>query len=281
MRKALSRAVLAALLSLVLVSCALLEDSEQYFAPVAAEVVLLGAPPDASETMSQLGINGAVPTSVLVAIGRLTEVSADSSEPFTGEGVADATVTITTPDGTFDLVPDDETPGIYSLTSLDEAGLTYVVGGEYTVNISFGGNDYWMKFVAADAIDLETPAKLGEYHEPGTDLELRWSTPVDNVVAAAFDTTGNEVYDNLPRDLNGLFEFLTETGISSLTLPGDLFEDQQMYAIALSGLERGVVDEQHVSTNLNHLVTNMVSGAGVLAAVTTIDTSDLPEIPQE
>ncbi len=277
MKRRLLGVAFAALVSIGLTACALLEDSAQYFAPVAAEVVLLGAPPEATDTLSQFGINGDVPTSVVVAIGRLTEASVESSSPFSGEGVADATVTITTPNGTFDLIPDEDNPGLYGLTSLQEPEFKYVVGGEYTVNMNFSGSDYWIKFVAADAIQLESPTELGEYHEPGTDLPLRWANPVDNVVAAVFDSSGNEVYDNLPRDLNELFEFLTQSDVTSLTLPGDLFVEQQMYAIALSGLERGVVDEQHVSTNLNHLVTNAVSGAGVMSVVTTFDMPDIPE----
>ncbi len=278
MKRELFSVAVAVLISILVASCALLEDSAQYLAPVAAEVVLLGAPPEAMDTLAQYGISGDVPTSVVVAIGRLTDGSAETSSPFSGEGVSGATVTITTPDGTFDLEADESNPGLYGLTSLQEPAFKYSVGAEYTVNINFSGNDYWIKLVAADAIELESPSELGEYHAPGTDLALRWANPVDNLVAAVFDANGNEVYDNLPRDLNDLFEFLTQSDISSLTLPGDLFAEQQMYAIALSGLQRGAVDEAHVSTNLNYLVTNAVSGAGVMSVVTTYE---IPEIPEQ
>lgn len=256
--------------------CNLLEDNAQYLATVGAEVVFINIP---TESLEPYGVNAPPTVALTVALGRIKEPETLSSNPFDGEAVTGAAVKIVTPEGTFDLKSSESAPGMYTLTSLEEAGLKYTEGADYSINIDFGGASYWIKMKPAGAVTLESPAEMGEYHEPGTPLTVRWSPASDNALATVFDSEGNQVYDNLPKDLNGLYQFLTAEEVSSLDIPGSVFGDSYAYGIAIAGMERKAADTATFSTNLNHLFSNTVTGNAVVTAVATVEIPDIPTEP--
>ena len=260
---------MAAIVGPSFTACDLVQDNAQYLATVGAEVVFVNIP---TESLQAYGINAEPVVALTLALGRITEPETVSANPFTGEGVGGAAVKFVTPEGTFDLKPDGTTPGIYTLTSLDEAGLKYTEGAEYKLSIDFGGVNYWIKVVPAGAVTLTSPAEMGEYHAPGTPLTLTWTPASDNGLVAVMDQDGNQVYDNLPKDLNSIYQFLTAEEISSLDVPGTVFDaSSYAYGIGVVGMQRDPADTSTFSTNLNHLISNTVTGTAVVTAVTTVE----------
>jgi len=254
-------------------ACGLLDGTEQYIAPVATEVILINIPGDA---LAQYGVNAENIVYLYVAIGRLTDGSTTSTSPFSGEGVSDAVVSVTTSNGTFELTADGDSSGFYMLSSSDQPDFTYEVGGEYEISMAFSGNDYWTKIVATDEITLTSPEAMS-YHAPATDLELTWTPASDTAAVSVFSSGGDVIYDNLPRDLNGLYQFISQSDVSSASVSGDNFSADEVYGIAVAGLNLEEVDEAHFSTNLNFLVSKAASGTAVMTAVYTSDA--IPEIP--
>ncbi len=256
-------------------SCSVLENADQYLSPVAAEIVLLNVPADA---LQAYGIAAPNTVTICVALGRITDVNTSSANPFSGEGVADAVIEVVTPTGTFPLTPDAENPGFYALDSQSQPEFTYQVGAEYQVNIQSGGETYWAKFTAADIVTLTAPEMMA-YHAPQTDLAVTWTPTADAQALSMFNGSGELVYDNVPRDLNGLYGFLTQSEVDETMVPGSYFVAEQLYGIGLAGLYRSAVDEAHFSTNLNHLVSNAVSGTAAFTGVTTVPLEENPEAP--
>lgn len=255
-----------------LVGCDLLQDNAQYLATVGAEVVFINIP---TESLQEYGVNAEPVVAVTLALGHITEPETVSANPFSGEGVGGAAVKFVTPEGTFDLKPDSENPGLYTLTSLEESGLKYTEGAEYKLSITFAGEEFWIKVVPAGAVTLTSPTEMGEYHAPGTPLNVAWTPASDNGLIAVFDQDGNQVYDNLPKDLNSIYQFLTQEEVSSFEVPGNVFDaSSYLYGVGVVGMQRDEADTNTFSTNLNHLISNTVTGTAVVTAVSTV------EIPQ-
>lgn len=276
MKRSIWLAVPLAIGMLTATACNLIEDNAQYIAPFAAEIVLVNVPAD---QLADYGVNAPDTVSLMVAVGHLTNPSSpDSSSPFSGEAVSAATVTVTTPEGAvYPLTEDSSEPGVYLLTSQDQPDFKYEVGASYRVDITYNKQSFWSKFTASDQVTLTSPATLGEYHAPGTDLTLQWAEPKDAAVVAMVDENGNQVYDNIPRDLNGLYGFLTSSNLTSEVVPGDKFTENHAYGIGLAGMSRSAVDENTFSTSLNWLVSNVITGTAAVTAVTTVDTSQIPQ----
>lgn len=261
--------------TVALTGCDLLQNNTQYLATVASEVVFVNIP---GEALREVGVNAPDTVAITVALGRLTTPENITSSPFTGEGVKDAVVKLQLPDGTsLDLKSDENAAGFYYLTNLDDERLTYQEGADYKVTLSFGEQDFWIKVNPTGGANLTEPAELGQYHEPGTPLTLKWEPASDNALVAVFDSDGQQVYDNLPKDLNSIYNFLTQEEVSTLEIPGSVFGSSYAYGVALVGMERKPADTSTFSTNLNHLASNTVTGTAVVTAVTTVEIPDLPQ----
>jgi hypothetical protein len=252
-----------------------------YVAPFATEIMFVNVP---TEQLADYGVDVPSTVAITVAVGHLTNPENPStSSPFSGEGVSGATVTVTGPDGVQHALAEqasDTLPGVYVLTSQTDPTLTYAVGGEYQVDISISNQTFWSKFKASEGVALKEPAEMGEYHAPGTDLTLSWEPQADTVLVDVFDQNGEQIYTNVPQDLDGLYSFVTRTPSTSEVVAGSNFVENNLYGIGLAGLFKTSVGETTFSPNLNWLISNAVTGTAVVSAITTVDSSQIPESRQ-
>lgn len=239
------------------------EEVEPYVATVATEVILLHVPTD---ELAGYGLDVPDTTLLLVALGEINAEAVTSDDPFTSALVGGAQVTVTSSDGTFTLSPYEDTPGYYALVSTDEPAFQYHVGETYQVDIAYGGEAFRVKLEATGAVTMSSPEQ-GAYQPPGQDLLVKWSPPSDAALALVYNAAGEQVYSNLPSDLNGLYTFLTGDPLSSLVVPGSAFAENQLSAVSLVGLTATEVDDTHFTSNLNALVSNAYSGEAAVRVV--------------
>lgn len=268
--------------------CDLTDAVGPYVAPFAAEVVFISIPTD---SLQEFGITMEPVVLCTVALGQVkdadtsttgTETSIDESAPFSGEGVAGATITLVDPEGkSFVLNDEANVPGLYFADNTANPEMKYVEGSNYEVKIDFNGESYWSRFQASPAISLTNPSEMGQYQAPNTTLTATWDPVSDNAVVAVFDSAGNELYNNLPQDLNTLYTFLTAEPVSSWEIPASAFpRENELYGVAVAGLERASATEANFSANLNYIISNTVTGVAVVTGVTSyVIPTDIPTTP--
>lgn len=274
-------------LSPLLSGCDLSSAVGPYVAPFAAEVVFISIPTDSLE---EFGITMEPVVLCTVALGQVkdtdssttgTETSVDESAPFSGEGVLGATITLVDPEGkSFVLGSQDGVAGLYFADNTSNPEMKYVEGSNYEIKIELNGESYWSRFQAAPAIALTNPTEMGQYQAPNTPLTATWEPVSDNAVVAVFDSAGNELYNNLPQDLNSLYSFLTAEPVSAWEIPASAFpRENELYGVAVAGLERASATDANFSPNLNYIISNTVTGVAVVTGVTSIVLPD--DIPVE
>lgn len=242
------------------------------FTPYAAEAVFLNVP---SQDLESMGVDLPASCTLLVGVGRISEESLNSSNPFEGAGLSGLSISVESPDNLkFELKEEASAPGLYMLSSIDNPTFVYTEGAEYKVTFNTNSQDFWIKLTPAGAVTLDPPLEMGQYQAPGTDLLLSWSPPSDVGVVDVFDSSGENVYTNIPTDLNGIYALLTQSNISSVNIPGATFAADSAYGVAVAGLERIEASAETHSPNLNSIVSKVVTGTAIVSGVTTIQLPD-------
>jgi len=157
----------------------------------------------------------------------------------------------------------EDSPGSYAADGFD--GLDYWPGDEIDVVADYGGGRHWIGMRSPDPASLV----ISEEHSAGMgiSIDLR-GQGFDNAVIVVLDISGSgdviweSPFDlTQPRDSDNLMQ----------TIPGDTFEEENLYVVGVVGLEAADEDDFH---EVQVLGSGMLAGTMVMHPVSTFSGLD-------
>lgn len=235
------------LLSLLLVGCGPLWDRLAAYtdADVAGGLVLgVAAPEGVDLSLSEYG-EGAVASAFLATLE--------------GELVDEAALQLRSPsNGLIALTIESE--GVWTATAKD--GLVYTVGERLT--LVRNGVD----ILSVDAAPL-AEVTLPEAYVAGVPLEVDASgQDYDGLLVSVVDVvTGATVWTNTPDETTEMTSLLLEEAVLAVTIPGQVFKPESVYAVGVAGLRGNAPDDV---AEVNVLASSMMSGILEFWPVSTV-----------
>lgn len=203
--------------------------------PIVTQGLVLGVePPDSSL------LDGVLDTSQFEAGTTVTLFMADAREVQELENapIQGADVRLSGP-GIDEPVAEIDS-GTYALTPAD-AEVTYVAGDTWSITVDRTADD---GTVYTSAATFELPAEadfssqISEQHTAGEAITLDFAgLGFTSALVVVIDEEGELAYSNEPQDIREFYDFTHgNDALETVTIPGDTFGDDTIYAIGVAGL---------------------------------------------
>lgn len=149
-----------------------------------------------------------------------------------------------------------EQAGTGAYVSLPGSGLAYTAGNTMTVTVEVGKNVGTGSIVLPEGADL-TIDELHTANEP-LDLDLTGKGFTGTLIVVVDTLSGDVTYSNEPKDIRAVYELARgSTEVTSVTIPGDAFAGETVYALGFAGLN-------HTSSGdfdgMNSLLSSILAG---------------------
>ncbi len=201
--------------------------------------------------------------------GEVTMVDVWAYMPLATSGepkVTGATVRLLMPNGT-PVELDELEPGHFRALSTDKPALYFEDRGEYQVVINQDDETWSATAPAYVETEITSPGNGSEV-EQGQPLTVEVASPAEAVIAMVFDQEGNQVYDTLPTDAEGLLELVDGEGVQEVEIEGKALAEPGAYLMAIAGIEKA--DWREHSDNIYPALSVFASGSLDTLAVSTV-----------
>jgi hypothetical protein len=260
-----SRCVLALLVILstacLSTGCSRIDD---YFSRVAAEALFLGV--DDPTAAAAVGLNpdlaaGATATAFLARATSIDSISANLFSDADSVSIADGITSV-------DL--DSLGNGLYSVDSIANTELVYVIGRSYALEVYEDGRLYSAEMLAPPPPNLSgiPDAAAGQNHPANSELAISLGQQFDNYLAIVFDESGNVTYSNQPETASDYLNWIGGSdAFTSVTIPGSAFPSAAAgYIVGVAGIRRA---GDSAFENFNPLVSNLAMGSLAVSPLIT------------
>jgi len=173
--------------------------------------------------------------------------------------------------GSIDIIlPEEpEVAGMYQV--YPDEGLQYETGARWKVLAEVDPDEALSvaRFTLPEsAAGIDVPAR----HDPLTDLVLDFSTlptEYDGSLVVVVNEVGEVTYTNEPEDIEDVYsQYLNDEPVTTVTIPGDAFPEQAIYAIGIAGMQK--TDADNDLDEVNTALSAVVAGEIVFKPVTTL-----------
>ena len=237
-------------------SCDFFEGLQGALKPVVSESLMISI--EAPESPQGSGID--IPIDSQVAITAFL-AEATLSTQITGAPLSGL---ITSIDGPFGVIELSETGnGTYTTTSVANADFRYAPNTDYNLVIEVP-DESALRQVAIRSPGPSNPTlPAWDDLQDLADYSAGWTIPLggsfDNAVVLLVDTNGDLVYDNRPQGVADYMDWLLDSEITEVTIPGEVFTSLAAgpYAIGIAPL---VKSEAADFDELNSLLSNALIG---------------------
>jgi len=250
-----------ALLVILCTGCSRIDD---YFSTVAAEALFLGV--DDPAAAAAVGLDpdlaaGATATVFLARARSLDSISANLFSDADSVSIADGTTSV-------DLASAGD--GLYSVDSISNAELAYVIGRSYALEVYEDGRLYSAEMLAPPPPSLSgiPDAAAGQNHPANSALDVSLGQQFDNYLALVIDESGNITYSNQPQTASDYLSWIGGSdAFTSVTIPASAFPTAGAgYVVGIAGIRRA---SDSAFDNFNPLVSNLAMGSLAVSPLIT------------